>query len=739
MTELFVGLFTARLGEAWSSLRALVGLLPRTPAILARRRAVGKLRRVDDAEVLGLLNRGSARLTRYRRAHDTETYIGADAVVRRWRESQLSTTIAWVLVVVFIIVASRTMIDRRVPSSASSSRCRRARGTGGRTSRRRGAPAASARRRRNPTGWGVLSIASVLWLWRMGLGLTVIVVGLVLLGVWGTWRLATVFPTNRARIAALVVYAALPLVPGVDLDRSAVGPRRLRRRAVVRAPAAHGRRHRHGRPVGGRRRTSSRACSTCGAASGSGAPRCATLATAVAVAIAPAVLPVLVVVAVILAVTTLAVNAGVAHGGVAGGLGLVACAAAFVLNLPWSTTWSWDELVAPTLAGAPGRGLVEVASMAIGRSRFEVLALALYVPVLVALLVARAWRLTWAARAAGLVVVFLRLAILQDRDALPFRVPEVGVLLAPVGLGLAHRRGVVASRRSARTSPGARSGGASRSASLGVAAVVVGVGAGAVRRSPTARGTRRGRRLGRGGRGAAARGDRAVADGSRPVGDYRMLYLGDPRLIPFPSQRPRRRRRHGGRRRRPGRPARPLGGPRPGGRRRALRAVVGQIAATGTRRAGRLLAPFGIRSIVVPVVDGATSTATSPLPVPDGLIDALGAQLDLARGRTPPTLIRFDNTAYIPTTASLTGAARRGVRGDRCRGGRRRRDRRRDTACSWASTARGTRPATCRPGVVHLGTPLDRGWELTVGGTAVDAATVVRRGDRVRRRDGGTR
>ena len=55
VTELFVGLFTARLGEAWASLRALVGLIPRTPAILARRSAVSKLRHVDDAEVLGLL------------------------------------------------------------------------------------------------------------------------------------------------------------------------------------------------------------------------------------------------------------------------------------------------------------------------------------------------------------------------------------------------------------------------------------------------------------------------------------------------------------------------------------------------------------------------------------------------------------------------------------------------------------------------------------------------------------
>ena len=60
ITELFVGLFTARLGEAWSSLRAFVGLLPRTPSLVARRAAVSKLRRVDDADILRLQTRGSA-------------------------------------------------------------------------------------------------------------------------------------------------------------------------------------------------------------------------------------------------------------------------------------------------------------------------------------------------------------------------------------------------------------------------------------------------------------------------------------------------------------------------------------------------------------------------------------------------------------------------------------------------------------------------------------------------------
>ena len=368
----------------------------------------------------------------------------------------------------------------------------------------------------------------------MGLGLTVIVVGLVLLGVWGTWRLATVFPSNRARIAALVVYAAMPLVPGVistgrlsalvayaivpwfvHLLRAAAGigtadPSAEAQDLVegvldLRAPGAHPP-HRGPRP---RRRPSPwrspRRCCRCSSSSPSSSA--SRRSPSAPVCGPPAWLT---------------------------GLGLVACAAAFVLNLPWSTTWSWDDLVAPPLAGAPGRGLVEVASMAIGHGRFEVLALALYVPVLVALLVARAWRLTWAARAAGLVVVFLPLAILQDRDALPFGVPEVGILLAPVasGLALAAASSVAAfgrGRRRAhvRLAPAARPARRRRRRASGV---VPGPLRRHRRRVVRARvDARRGRP------GAVAGRHRARADGSRPVGDYRVLYLGDPRLIPFPS------------------------------------------------------------------------------------------------------------------------------------------------------------------------------------------------------------
>ena len=42
-----------------------------------------------------------------------------------------------------------------------------------------------------------------------------LVVGSLFLGLLGVWKLAAVFPHQRARIVALVAYAATPLVPGL--------------------------------------------------------------------------------------------------------------------------------------------------------------------------------------------------------------------------------------------------------------------------------------------------------------------------------------------------------------------------------------------------------------------------------------------------------------------------------------------------------------------------------------------
>jgi hypothetical protein len=82
------------------------------------------------------------------------------------------------------------------------------------------------------------------------------------------------------------------------------------------------------------------------------------------------------------------------------------------------------------------------------------------------------------------------------------------------------------------------------------------------------------------------------------------------------------------------------------------------IATNATLRGGRLLAPLGIRYVVVPVIDGLQSTRSDPLPPPAGLTDAFDDQLDLRRSfYVSDVAVVYENTAVIPLRSTLTGAA----------------------------------------------------------------------------------
>ena len=139
------------------------------------------------------------------------------------------------------------------------------------------------------------------------------------------------------------------------------------------------------------------------------------------------------------------------------------------------------------------------------------------------------------------------------------------------------------------------------------------------------------------------------------VGDYRVLYVGDPEVIPVVTGEYF-----------PGiaygvadagdffftdrfiRPATLADD--------AVERALGLIADGSTLRAGRILAPLGIRFVVVPKTDGAVSTVDDPVPLPAGLLAALQNQLDLGSVFGPPTLEIYANQAWIPVGAQLTGA-----------------------------------------------------------------------------------
>jgi len=643
VAELVIGLFAGRFGEAVATLRGLVGLVPRTPQIISRRRAIRGQRAVPEREILGLQNRGSARLTSYLRGRETATFVGDDTTVRRWRQASFGPSLAWFLFVLAVVIGGRNLIRHGVPQVGGFLPFPNAGDLWtayGRSFDPRGFGATAA----VPTGWVVAAVLSVVTLFRMALFQTLCVVGLHVLGGLGAWRLGTVFPTNRARIAMFLVYIGTPLVPGLLQTGDFA--------ALVWYGALpwllHGARSAAGLATADP--LSSAVELTDGVVDPGWRERVrwvalVTIVAGVAFAVVPASAVLWPFVGLLTAVATLVAGGSWRVAAWFAAVTVVSTAAGLVLNLPWALDWNRATVIGSRGAGATGRSLVEVATLAPDLDRFAVLALALYLPVLAALAITRAWRLTWAVRGAALVVVFGAAMVFGERGSLSGWVPATSLLAVPVALGLGLAAAALAggfgsdvlARGFGWRQPVALL--ANVSIVIGLIPAVVAVGNGSWH-APT-------KSLPR-----LAAGQFRVEPGA---GDYRVLYVGDPRTMPVPP------REYADGVAYAVVDAGPLSftdrfdTPVTSGD-DAVAEALGLIAAGSTLRAGRLLAPLGIRFVVVPVTDGSASTIDRPIEQPAGLLDALGNQLDLGAIQGDPSLSIFLNQAWIPVGAQLSGA-----------------------------------------------------------------------------------
>jgi GT2 family glycosyltransferase len=706
VVEAVVGVFTGRARAGWAGLRGMVGLIPRTPALLARRRVVAPGRLVPDREVVGLQMRGSARLAAFLRARDARPDVQR-IEQRGWRErAGASTVIAWLVLVLAVVIGSRAFITDGVPEigqflpfGESPREMWRAfssewwdHGLGARTAA--------------PTAMGLTAVASVGTLFRMGLLHTLGVVGLLVLGPLGLWRLTRAYSTNRSRIVALLVYAAVPL-PGQMISIGRWGALvcyaalpwtidGLRRFAGLEpgATAAAGER---AVPVALRRRVMVAASTV--------------LVSAIAIAFEPTYSLLVLAVAVVLAGATLLTDVRPLAAAQILLLGVIATVGGCLLNLPWIATYigdgGWSAFVGPPTYGPRGNSVVELMSFDLGNAQGALLALALYVPVLAAVLLGRGWRFAWGARAGFLVVVFGWLAALDDGGSLPLRLPEPGIVLAPVVVGVALAAGasVAAFELDVR---GGKFGWRQPLALLSAIAIGVGILPGVF--SVTS--------------GSWNAPSTTMLDllGQFPEqpadGDYRILWIGDQRVVPAAGQSYS-----------PGityaltenrsLEVDDVFATRPTDTDEVVTEALEAIATGSTARAGRLLAPFSVRYIVIPIVDGAVSTSSNPLPVPAGLLDALGDQLDLGEVFSPPNFVVFENKAWIPVRSMLTpeGAAASEVAG---------------AAALAQADVSGAVPVmlgassveagseAISPGTLYLGVPFDRGWTVEVDGSPIE-------------------
>ena len=110
---------------------------------------------------------------------------------------------------------------------------------------------------------------------------------------------------------------------------------------------------------------------------------------------------------------------------------IASAVALFVLHLPWGWalpgSGNWATLASVWIPGGDHLGLADLATFTTGPIRTGWLGWAFGFVLVVALLLGSGWRLAWACRATGVVVVFVGIAWLGDRGTLDF--------------GLARRRG----------------------------------------------------------------------------------------------------------------------------------------------------------------------------------------------------------------------------------------------------------------------------------------------------------
>ncbi len=712
LLEMVVGLFTGRLGEAFASFRSSLGLVGHVGSIIKRRRQVAPLRHVPYREVAGLQLRGSARLSSYMRTREQNQMAVDHSAVgsRRFARNTAGQLAAWTAVILLAAIGSRAFIANGVPPVGqflrfpASTRSLLDDYWSGWWSHGLGSTTAV------PTGVGLLGLGGIASLGHMGLFQTVAVLGWLPFGYYGAWRLMSIFPSSKARIIGLVAFAAVPL------PYSALGAGRwsvvaayaaapwvvhLLRRIALIEPALSARADADVADAVGTQGWREQARDFAKLA----------LITAVVTAFAPTFGAIVAVIGVAVTIATLVARgtfrtAAMLIGGTVGA-GLLGT----LLNLPWISTLfgtnGWDAFVGSPSPTGSGLSLTEILRFSVGPARLGVLAVALWIPALVAPLIARGWRLTWAARGAMLASSSLLIAVLGEHNSLPFRLPELGLLLAPAAVGIA----LTAACAAAAFEQDVQGGSFGWKQPLGVlsgVAIVFG----------------------------AVPAVAATADGSwstpsdtlsqpsdqfaeNPVdGDSRTLFIGDSRVMPIAGWRLD--------------PAGESGvsyaitddGPFgiseqwPGLASDAeleVAAVLALIADNSTARGGRLLAPYAIRYVVIPLVDGLISTASDPISAPIGLVEGLSAQLDFRRRLSPPNYVAFENTAWIPTRSILTAAAAvaSNEAGPQALAST-------DIAGSVAQmigiNARGPGADTISAGVFHLAQPFDGRWRLSVDG-----------------------
>jgi GT2 family glycosyltransferase len=645
VVEIVYAAVAARRRRAGDIVSAWTWNLGRLGEVRAARRQVRAFRHVSDREVRHAMTRGSARVSQFFRGQIGRgedrlsgfARSGRNAAGAFRRGSLRASACVWIAVMIVLAAGSRHLLTRGVPAVGemvgfgppldllrSWTSGWRIAGLGSTS------PA--------PTALGLIGALGLAVGGLTGALRTLLTLGMLPLGALFAYRLPAPTGSRWAQIVCLLVYITVPL-PYDALAAGHWGTLVL----YAAAPAL----------VGGLARASLLApFGPVGGEPGPGVRRyhwfvqigALGLATAVVASIVP------VAVLIVVAMASAMVVGGLLAMNLAGSLRLLGAAAgasvlAVILHLPWSLDFLLPGTPLSDITGVPRAARLSdlgallrfdvgpIGSSPIGWSFLAAAALPL--------LIGRAERHAWAVRGWTVAVVFFAAAWASQRGSIPVALPPVDLLLVPAAAGLALAAGMGVSAFEVDL-PGYRFGWRQVASGLSAAAVLVGI-------LPVVAASFDGRWRMPAGDDARALG---FIDSENDAAPFRVLWIGDPDALPLAGWElddglayattddglPTLENL--------------LVGSDDG--RTGLLGDAVNLARTGqTARLGRLLAPMGIRYVIVPEGLAPAPFAAATLPVPDELVATLEAQLDLAPIDTAAGLRVYRNDAFLPVRAAL--------------------------------------------------------------------------------------
>lgn len=650
--EVVYSVLVGRRGQAGDVIRAWRWNLRRRDEISAWRDKVEAFRRVPDAEVRNFQLRGSARFVAFMRGQSNRGGARSDRAQATWndfidgvRSGALRWPIAaWVVTLLIVGFGSRHLLLDEIPAVGGFPAFDQGPVELIRTYLSGWRDTGLGSESPAPTALGLLGGLGGLFLGAMGTLRRVLLLGPVLFGLIGAYRLVRPTGSPRAQAVALVVYGAIPIAYDSIADARwgalaiyGATPWLLAQLARASGWAPFGAIGGDPGPGIGLHRPWPRA-----AAIG--------LTVAVVAAVDPAVVPI---VALVIAGLVLgSVIAGARRGSsrllVAGGGGLLV---AVVLHVPWAFDFvlpgaSWGMVVGHGGA-ARDRTLLELLRFDVGPVGSSAISIGLPLAALLPLLIGREWRFDWAVRAWTVAGLLLGVTWASGEGWVPVAVPAPEAMLAPAAaaFAVALAMGVVAFEVDLRAF-----GFGWRQVAAALSGVAFLIGA-----IPTLLDAGNGRWY-----LPAGDLDSTFAFLEEDEPGFRVLWIGDPDVMPLDGFPLRDDLVYATTT--DGLPELPEHWAGSGeGPTQLLEDALGLAAAGETSRLGRLLAPMAVRYIVLPSAAAPRPLGGLQRPVPVDVVDSLGDQLDLSELAVNPAYVVFRNEAALSARSVIPPGAGDGL------------------------------------------------------------------------------